>query len=229
MMKSVVVLAMALAVSIPALAQDSGWIGISIVDRPEGGVLVRSVETNSPAERAGLRSNDVVVRFNGQEVIGVLQLTRLVNETPVGRSVDITVRRDNREQTLKVTTEAARSGNIRIRTPDLAVLRDRVVQNMPRINIHTSVSSVQNGVRVDEMTPQLREYFGVKQAQGVLVTSVDANSTAAKAGLQAGDVVIAVNGTTVATTSEFARESRSPTSSYRVVRDKKEMDLKVAP
>src|SRR5688500_16529301 len=146
MMKSIFVLALAFAAAVPAFAQDTGWIGVSIVDRPEGGVLVRTVEANSPAERAGLRANDVIVQYNRQEVVGVVQLTRLVSETPVGRTVEVVARRENQDQTLKVTAERAPYGNFHIRTPDLAVLRDRIVHNLPSINIHTSVSVARSGV-----------------------------------------------------------------------------------
>ena len=93
------------AAAIPALGQDSGWLGISIEDQKEPGAIIRRVEPNSPAEKAGLKQGDVIVEFNNEEVIGVQQLTRLVRETPVGRVVDVRVRRDNREETLKVATE----------------------------------------------------------------------------------------------------------------------------
>ena len=106
-MKLIVAIA-ALAMAIPAFAQDSGWIGVSIAEQSDRGVLVRSVEANSPAERAGLKANDVILQFNKQDVVGVMQLTRLVNETPVGRTVDVVIRRDSREQTLKVTSEKSR-------------------------------------------------------------------------------------------------------------------------
>src|SRR5215813_11341155 len=71
--------AMVLA-AIPALAQDPGWIGISIEDQKEAGAIVRQIEPNSPAERAGLKEGDVITEFNRQPVVGVQQLTRLVRE-----------------------------------------------------------------------------------------------------------------------------------------------------
>src|SRR5262245_61336203 len=103
-MKPIAAAMVLLAMAIPAFAQESGWIGVSVAEQSDRGVLVRSVEANSPAEKAGLKANDVIVQFNRQEVVGVMQLTRLVNETPVGRSVDVVVRRDNREQTFRVTS-----------------------------------------------------------------------------------------------------------------------------
>ncbi len=107
MKKTILAFVMAFLAAVPAIAQDTGWIGTTIADQPDRGVLVRSVEANSPAERAGLKANDIILQYNKEEVVGARQLSRLVGETPVGRSVDVTVRRDNRDQTFKVTAEKA--------------------------------------------------------------------------------------------------------------------------
>jgi len=220
----------ALAGAVPALAQQSGWIGVSIADQPDRGVLVRSIEPNSPAEKAGLKANDVILQFARQDVVGAMQLTRLVSETPVGRTVDVTVRRDNREQTLKVTTEKApfTIGGIRMQHPELSELGDRIQHSIPRIDVITSAQT-QQGIRADSMTPQLREFFGVKTANGVLVASVDAASPAEKAGVKAGDVIIAVDGMNIANPSDFqhAMTARNGTASLKVIRDKQERELRI--
>ena len=104
-MKQLLCIAILVAAAIPVQAQDAGWIGIRVEDQKDRGVIVRSVEPNSPASKAGLREGDVVLQFNKEDVIGVQQFTRLVRETPVGRMVELKVRRDNRDQTLHVTTE----------------------------------------------------------------------------------------------------------------------------
>ena len=219
-----------LAGAVPALAQQSGWIGVSITDQPDRGVLVRSIEPNSPAEKAGLKANDVILQFARQDVVGAMQLTRLVSETPVGRTVDITVRRDNREQTLKVTTEKApfTIGGIRMQHPELSELGERIQHSIPRIDVITSAQT-QQGIRADSMTPQLREFFGVKTANGVLVASVDAASPAEKSGVKAGDVIIAVDGMNIGNPSDFqhAMTARSGTASLKVIRDKQERELRI--
>ena len=230
-MKPLLALFVVLAAGSSAFAQENGWIGVSIADQPDRGVLVRTVEPNSPAERAGLKANDIVLQYNKQEVVGVQQMTRLVNETPVGRSVDVTVRRDNSEQTLKVTTERAPFGfgPIRFQQPNLTAIRDRIGKTVTPFEVLTTVSVSQAGVRADSLTPQLREFFGVKAGEGVLVASVDANSAAAKAGLQAGDVVTTVDGRSISSPSEFNREVRSRTAAYtlKVVRNKQEREIKI--
>ena len=206
----------ALAGAVPALAQQSGWIGVSIADQPDRGVLVRSIEPNSPAEKAGLKANDVILQFARQDVVGAMQLTRLVSETPVGRTIDVTVRRDNREQTLKVTTEKApfTVGGIRMQHPELSELGDRIQHSIPRIDVITSAQT-QQGIRADSMTPQLREFFGVKTSNGVLVASVDAASPAERGGVKAGDVIISVDGMNIANPSDFqhAMTARNGTAS----------------
>jgi len=223
-----------LIASVPAFAQESGWIGVSIADQADRGVLIRSVETNSPAEKAGLKANDVILQYGKQEVVGTLQLNRLVDETPVGRTVDVTVRRDNREQAFKVTTEKApfSIGGFRIQRPELSTftdLNEKIIKATPHLEIFSSTSTSQAGVRVDSLTPQLREFFGVKAANGVLVASVDADSAAAKAGLKAGDVIVAIDGRTISTPGDFGRELRSSASTFtaKIVRDKQEREIRV--
>lgn len=234
MLKSLLVSVVVLVVAIPAFAQGIGWIGVSIAEQTDRGVLVRSVEANSPAEKGGLRANDVILQYNKEDVVGVLQLTRMVNETPVGRTIDVTVRRDNREQTVKVTTERRPPalGLIRPnRLPDItSAVRDRVVRSLPNLDqLLRDGSSMTAGIRVGSLTPQLREFFGVKGDVGVLVSSVQTDSEASKAGLRAGDVIISVAGRSVSTPTDFTREFRAATggATLRVVRDKQERDVRI--
>jgi len=220
---------MVLAAAIPALGQDVGWLGVSIEDQREPGAVIRSVEPNSPAEKAGLKEGDVIVEFNKEQVIGVQQLTRLVRETPVGRIVDVKVRRDNREETFKVTTERGselRSGRFELALPNVHILADSILRDMPRLQVNTVY--VQAGIRVEQMTDQLRDFFGVYSSNGVLVTSVDSGSAAEKAGLKAGDVVTTIDGKNIQTPAEFGRQMRvgsKPT--LKIIRDKQEREIKI--
>ena len=61
-------------------------------------------------------------------------------------------------------------------------------------NIRPDISVLQYGIRVDSLTPQLREFFGVRNGEGMLFASVEAESAPAKAGLKVGDVITAVDG-----------------------------------
>src|SRR4029434_2778339 len=98
-----------------------------------------------------------------------------------------------------------------------------IVRSIPRIEVITSAQTTQ-GIRADSLTPQLREFFGVKGTVGVLVASVDADSSAAKAGVKAGEVIIAVDGTDISTPADFshAMTSRTGPTLLKIVRDKQE-------
>ncbi len=92
-------------------------------------------------------------------------------------------------------------------------------------------SSARSGLMVENITPQLGEFFGVKNGNGVLVRSVEKGSRAEKAGFRAGDVIVKVNDQAVHDTSDFthAVKSRSGNSvSVAVMREKREQNLNLA-
>jgi S1-C subfamily serine protease len=161
--------------------------------------------------------------------MGVLQLTRLVRETPPGRTVEVKVRRENRDQTFQVTTmRAAGWGRLwPLDIPDSTILRDRVIREIPRVQVTTSYS--QAGIRVEQLTDQLRDFFGVYGNEGVLVASVDTDSAAGKAGVKAGDIITAVSSKRVGTPAEFSREMRTAGSRpvLRIIRDKQEREITI--
>ncbi|MBI4471730.1 MAG: PDZ domain-containing protein [Acidobacteria bacterium] len=228
-MKRLLVLMLFTAFAIPAAAQEAGWIGVHIEDQADRGAIIRGVEPNSPAAKAGLREGDVIIQYNKEDVIGVQQLTRLVRETPAGRTVEVRVRRENREQTFQVTTErgpvSGQRGRFELNLPNARIFTDRLLRDFPRVQVNTTY--VQSGVRIEQLTDQLRDFFGVLSNSGVLVTSVDQGSAAAKAGLKAGDVVTTVDGKTVRSPADFSREMRAGGSkmTLKVVRDKQEREI----
>ena len=221
-----------------------------------GGVKIDEVNEDSPAEKAGLKAGDVVVGFDGERVRSVRQFTRLVQETPEGRSVKIDVLRDGKKQTLDATPEnrtAMRSwGDFGI-DPDR--LRGDIERGMRGFRFETprdfeyrfddrgprrfeyrlpeSVmpfmgrSRGRLGVSVQSLTPELEEYFGAKNG-GALVSSVAQDSAAAKAGIKAGDVITSINGRSVDDSDDLIRELDDMTGEVTIVvlRDRKELTLK---
>lgn len=173
------------------------------------GALVEDVRADSPAAKAGLQNGDVIVEFDGETVRSARQLTRLVRETPEGRSVHMAVMRDGRRTELDVTP--ASDGSKMSRHHDafdepmrnLAELGRRF--NFDRHDFDGPVPGQGRlGVTVEELTPQLAAFFGVKD--GVLVSGVRENdSPAARAGIKAGDVITAVNQRPVATRNDLLR------------------------
>ena len=218
------------AMAIPVLAQNPGWIGISIDDQTDRGAVVRRVERDSPAEKAGLKEGDTILEFNKEPVIGAQQLTRLVRETPVGRTVDMKIRRENREETVKVTTtdtaSVFRNGRFNINVPNINLDLDRVIRDSSRsVQIRTTFS--QSGIHAEELSDQLRDFFGAPSTGGVLITSVDSGSEAEKAGLKAGDVITSIDGRTIRTQNDFSREMRANSKPViKVIRDKKEREIR---
>jgi serine protease Do len=151
------------------------------------GVEVTKVEPGSPAEKAGLRVGDVLLTYNGENILGAEHLSELVAETPAGRRIKIGYSRDGHEQTALVTT-APRERDVEFphdlpampspeffnfRTPDMPA---------PLLLWKTSV-----GIECEPLDTQLAQYFGV--SHGVLVRSVEKSSASEKAGLKAGDVL----------------------------------------
>lgn len=166
------------------------------------GAVVEAVRANTPAAAAGVRAGDIVVSFDGEAVRSARQLSRLIDETPVGREVPVTVVREGNRVELKVAPAARPAAVVR---PRPAVPGLNVVPPRPRVEAtpFTRPGPGRLGIGVQDLTTQLREYFGA--ANGVLVTSVDANTPASAAGLQAGDVITKVNGETVTTTADLRR------------------------
>ena len=234
-------------------------IGVSIRDVEESdvtreklasqaGAVIEDVRSDSPAAAAGMKAGDVVVSFAGETVRSARQLSRLIEESPEGRAVDVVVMRNGSgaRVTLKVTPKAADSV---FHGLDLAPLRERMqrfnFESFPerfRVTVPQMEHRFGNlddsfvffdrgrtrlGVGVQELTPQLAEFFGAKD--GVLVTSVDEGTAARTAGLKAGDVVTSIDGRVVTSTNEFMRRlsAASGEVTVTIVRDKKEQTLKV--
>ena len=217
-----------------------------------GGVRIDEVNEDSPAEKAGLREGDVVVEYDGERVRSARQFTRLVQETPDGRTVKIAVLRNGQKQTVDATPEEGRNAwnfeidGDQIRREIERGLRDfprefprdfdfRFDDRGPRRFEYRSPERVMPfmgsrgrlGVSVQSLTPDLEEYFGAKNG-GVLVSSVAQDSAAAKAGIKAGDVITSINGARVSDPGNLMRELDGATGELTIVvlRDKKEMTLK---
>ena len=188
-----------------AAAQTQGSLGVRVHDAANG-VAIDEVTPQSAAEKAGLRAGDVVVEFDGERVRSVQQFTRLVQETPPGRQVSAVIQRDGATQKIQLTPEQRRLWPPRPFTFDGNRL----------------------GTMLMPLNDQLAAYFGVKE--GVLVSSVDEGSAAAKAGLQAGDVILAVNGRMVRNPADVRMAlmtSAGSTLDLRIVREKRELTLTV--
>jgi serine protease Do len=194
------------------------------------GVEITNIEGDSPAAKAGLKTGDAVLDYNGQRVEGIEQFQRLVRETPSGREVRLTISRNGATQGLTATVGVRKAPKAfhsedffkGVEMPDMSSLRD-----LPQV--FASWSSSFLGIEAESLGSQLAAYFGVKE--GVLVRSVTKDSAADKAGIKAGDVITKIDQTKVATPGEISAAIRSvrPKKTFPVefVRDRHESSVSV--
>jgi serine protease Do len=200
---------------------------------PRGAEVV-TIDHDAPAAKAGMRMHDVILEMNGQQIEGEAQLGQLLRQTPPGRTVTFVISRDGQQQTLSITLcdqatlEAdAWSQHIPVEPDE----DDGLSLPGPKSSFGSGLLSslrmnpTYTGLELDMLGPQLADYFGVHDGQGLLVKRVDDNSPGSVAGLRAGDVITKVNGRTVATTSQWMRTihaSKGKPVQLTVVRDRRE-------
>jgi len=217
------------------------YLGVDIADvtperlsalklKDEHGVEVTIVDQDAPAGKAGIKEHDVILTMNGTTIDSGAQLRRMIRETPAGRVVTFGISRDGQPVAVKVQlgdrrkNSMAHSKDFKFEMPPMPA--------MPDIDVPISVvvvhSSLRSGLMVENITPQLGDFFGAKNGKGVLVRSVEKGSRADKAGFRAGDIVIKVNDQAVQDTSDFAHALRShvgANAAFVVIRDKKEQTI----
>jgi serine protease Do len=234
-------------------SEDSGgsaYLGVDIADitsdrlgalklKEEKGVEVTMVDQDAPAGKAGVKEHDVILDLNGTAIESKTQLHRMIHETPPGRVVTLGLSRDGQPMTIKVqladrSKEFAHMGskdwnwdskNFHVEIPPMPNLPDFEVPNIGVVYVH---SSMRSGLMVENLTPQLGEFFGAKNGSGVLVRSVEKGSRADKAGLRAGDVIVRVADQPVHDTSDFThalQDHSAGSVSVSVIRDKREQTL----
>jgi membrane-associated protease RseP (regulator of RpoE activity) len=206
--------------------------------KDERGVEVTMVDQDAPAGKAGVKEHDVILTINNQEVESVEQLRRLIHEIPAGRTVEIGISRDGQVSTLKAQLAERNKSFGSNREFNWVMPPNMPAINIPKINIPemdfqmvtVMRSPSRSGLMVENLTPQLGDFFGVKSGNGVLVRSVEKGSRAETAGFHAGDVIVKVNGSLVNDCSDFTRLLKGHTASkatVTVLRDRKEQNLTI--
>jgi len=155
------------------------------LDRPDG-AIVTEVREQSPADRAGLRRGDTIIRYQDQSIAGPRELQRAVTTTPVGTEVSITVMRDGAEQSLHTT-----------------IVEHPMGQQVASAQ-HSDTESKLAGLTVEDLTPRLAKQLGVDgRVAGVVITNIRGGSQAEKAGLVQGDVIREINHQPVQSAQDF--------------------------
>jgi serine protease Do len=220
----------------------SSYLGVDIADvtsdrlgalklKEEHGAEVTMVDQDAPAGKAGLKDHDVILSLNGAAVESAAQLRRMIRETPAGRVVTLGISRDGQPQSVKVQLANRGKGAAMHNMPDIKIAMP-AMPALADLDIPVSVviahSSLRSGLMVENITPQLGDFFGVKGGSGVLVRSVEKGSRSEKAGFRAGDVIVKVNSQPVHDTSDFTRALRATSggaAAVTVIRDKREQNL----
>ncbi len=206
-----------LAIAVPVQANNGdGWLGVYIqnvdeeiadaegLDKAEGVYITRVIK-DSPAEEAGLERGDIVIMFDGKNARSVRRLTRLIDWSEPGEKMSVVILRDGDEKTITVVIGEDDDDNnvffyggedFHFEVPDI----DIRIPNVPRIphapqvysfsTGHLSTSHI--GVSLHALSKQLADHYDVDG--GALINEVVDDSPAEKAGLQAGDVIVEVDG-----------------------------------
>jgi len=233
-------------------APGRSYLGVGVADlsaervqalklKDDRGVEVVQVDQDAPAGKAGLKERDVIVGFNNTPVESQEQFKRLMRETPPGRTVSLDIIRDAQPQNLKVQLADRKKLETSVwpREPqDFAFAMPAVpavpaMPDFPRAWTEQSITRIRStsGVTLESLTPQLGDYFGVRNGEGMLVRSVQKGSAAETAGLRAGDVIVKVGEQKISDNSDWRealRNGKNGKVSVVIVRDKKELTLSMS-
>jgi serine protease Do len=195
-----------------------GWLGVRIQtvtdELAEGlrlddttGALVASVTEEGPAEAAGIEQGDVILKFDGRDVTEMRKLPRLVAETGIGKAVDVVIWRKGEEVTLQVELGELDEEEMAAVAPGEAPVEEQ----------SSLVESL--GLKLAQLTPELRTQFELgEDLEGVVITDVEAEGTAAEKGLRPGDIIVEVDQEEVRTPGDVAdKVEQAKDEKFRVV------------
>jgi serine protease Do len=175
-----------------------GWLGVGIQDltpelkeyygiKDRKGVLVTQVFPGDPADKAGLKSGDVILKVDGQEVDTGRELSRLIAEAPVGREVALDVVRKGEQRSFRV---------------ELSKRKDTLLADAGA----SPGAKDAFGIAVTDVTPETARRYQLKDTLGVMVTAVAQGSPGEKAGFLAGDIIREINHEPVADVAAYEKE-----------------------
>ena len=245
------------------------FLGVMLVEGPDGGARVESIVEDSAAERAGLQEGDIIVGIDGDPIEGSWDLTRAVLKSSPGTTVDLEIERDGARQTVVAELgerDASRhSFSFNLDHGDWPeALRETLQQleefdpqaleeNMERLeemlgnmdfdfdfnfdpgDMHHAwaIRSARPrlGVELVDVTAELREHLGASRDEGLLVGKVQSDTPAEQAGVEVGDLIVAIDGESIDSDGDLIRKLRDrdgETFNLEVIRDGRPMTLGVS-
>jgi serine protease Do len=172
-----------------------GWLGVSVQDITEdiaksmklkdrNGALIADVFKGDPADKAGLKSGDVVIEINGKKVKDTHDLLLMIAGFRVGETVTVKVVRDGQDKSISITVAERK---------DQAEIADRQ-------------SGQAYGMVVQEITPEIAKHLGLSMKKGVIVVDVQEGSTAEEVGIQPQDIILQINKNKIESMKDYNRE-----------------------
>jgi serine protease Do len=173
-----------------------GWLGVSVQDITEDiaknmklkdrtGTLINDVFKGDPADKAGLKSGDVITEINGKKIKDTHELLIIIAAFRVGETVTIKILRDGQEKSVSITVAERKDQG------EIAATRN---------------GSEAFGMTVQEITPEIAKHLGLSVKKGVIVVDVQEGSTADEVGIQPQDIVLQVNKVKVENIKDYTRE-----------------------
>jgi membrane-associated protease RseP (regulator of RpoE activity) len=185
-------------------AEERGYLGVFLAPLSDAlsshigekkGALVENVQPGSPAEKGGLRRYDVIVAFNGEKVKGPDDVRKKIQASKPGDALKLGLKRGSDSLDIELTLGSVPT---LIETPKQA-------EAEPALNENEAPKEGFLGVGYSEVPPILGGHLGLGEGSGVVVADVWKDSPAAKAGIEANDVLTAVNGNEVKGGADFRR------------------------
>jgi serine protease Do len=185
-----------------------GWLGVVVQDIDEElarsfglekteGVLIAEVSEGSPAEKAGLKQGDIILRVNGKKVDDPGELRNKIALTSPGAKVKMEVLRENKCKILQVTIGEQPAGKA------MGMAQHKILGKL--------------GLVVQDLTKDLAEQFGYQEGQGVLVAEVEPGSPASRVSIRPGHLIEEVNRKRVHNMDEFVRALAQSKQTKRVL------------
>jgi serine protease Do len=177
---------------------ERGWLGVSVQDltpdlaksfgvENDRGALIADVSKNGPAQKAGIKRGDVVVKLDGEDIPDSSMLRNKIALTKVGKVVTVTVLRSGKQQDIAVTI-----GNLVDEAKMLSTsLRERL------------------GITVRQVTEKEVKKYNLDSENGVVITGLDAGSAFKEAGFEVGDLILEINNTPVTDVESFVSQINS--------------------
>ena len=148
----------------------------------DSGAYVNQVTPNSPAEKAGIKDEDIIIEFNGKKIATEDELVQAVEVTKPGTEVPVTVWRSGARVTVTV------------KVGKVATEKESTV---------AAVETGKLGVTVKDITAELRKQYSIEAKEGIVVTKADPNGDGARAGLRAGDVIVKINRADISSVADY--------------------------